>query len=249
MKRQILASLVLFLLTSAAVYAGGPDFDSVTVGLPTIQCSGRVSVSATLDWDYATSANWQLIVDGTPISSGVVNKTSATDIIEASGDITPRNDPSVAVGLRIQSFGGTGYDQTFTQFTSAEICEDEAEGEANSPSSPATCDDGRLNPVCDVVAIYAIEDLEGVHMQVWYVLPDGGNGRFAFMRYQSELDALPDHPEEAVLVASSPDDYVRLYWLSDNTFQINAGPDREGKQRIFNFASFPGAVRASTLEP
>jgi len=105
-----------------------------------------------------------------------------------------------------------------------------------------------MNPDCDVVAIYAISDVEGVHMQVWYVLPEGGNGRFAFMLYANELDALPDHPEEAVLVAASRDNYVRLYWLSDNSFQINAGPDGEGKQRIFNFMSFPGTVRASTLE-
>jgi hypothetical protein len=184
-------------------------------------------------------------VDGATINSGVVSRVNSIDTFDATGSIAPRNDPSVAVGLRIQSNGGIGYDQTFTQFTSAEICE----SEANNPPPSAICDDGRLNPVCDVVAIYAIEDFEGIHMQVWYVLPEGGNGRFAFMRYQDELDALPDHPEEAVLVASSPDDYVRLYWLSDNTFQINAGPDREGKQRIFNFTSFPGAVRASTLEP
>lgn len=249
MKRQILAILGFFFLSAAAVYAGGPDFDSVNVAPPTIDCSGNVSVSATLDWNYATVANWQLSVDGTIINSGVVNRVNPVDTFEATGTITPRNDPSVAVDLRIQSNGGIGYDQTFTQFTSAEICESDTEGGASSPTPSATCDDGRLNPECDVVAIYAIEDSEGVHMQVWYVLPEGENGRFAFMRYQNELDALPDHPEEAVLVAASPDNYVRLYWLSDNTFQINAGPDREGKQRIFNFSSFPGAVRASTLEP
>jgi hypothetical protein len=245
-KGQILTILVLFSLSVGAVYAGGPDFNSVTVGSPTIDCSGRVSVSATLEWNYATFANWYLSVDGTTINSGVINRANPTDTFEASGTITPRNDPSIVVDLRIQSFGGIGYDQTFSRFTSAEICETEA----NSPPTPAACDDGRLNPVCDVVAIYAIEDIEGIHMQVWYVLPDeGGNGRFAFMRYQDELDALPDHPEEAILVAASADNYVRLYWLSDNTFQINAGPDWEGKQRIFSFASFPGAVRASNLEP
>jgi hypothetical protein len=245
MKRHIIVTLiVLFFSSILTVYAGGPDFDGVNVGSPTIDCSGRVSVSATLDWNYASSANWQLSVDGTPINSGVVNRVNDIDTFEATGIITPRNDPSVAVGLRIQSFGGVGYDQTFTQFTSAEVCESGA-----NPPPAATCDDGRLNPDCDVVAIYVIRDTEGVHMQVWYVLPEGGNGRFAFMLYENELDALPDHPEEAVLVAASTDNYVRLYWLSDSSFQINAGPDGEGKQRIFNFASFPGTVRASTLEP
>lgn len=86
-------------------------------------------------------------------------------------------------------------------------------------------------------------------MQVWYVLPgDGDNGQFAFMLYADELDALPNSPDTPILLASSTDGFVNLYWMSDNTYQINAGPDGEGKTRVFVFDTFPGAVQAYTEE-
>jgi hypothetical protein len=226
---HLIAAILLLFLSTFKVFAGGPDFDNVSVGAPTITCSGNVSISISLDWNYATTANWSLTVDGSLISSGTVNRANPIDTFTLSGLITPKNDPSVTVDLRLQSNGGIGYDQTFSQFTSASICPASVQEEVQE-TTIVMCDDGRINSQCDTVAIYPIEDFEGIHMQVWYVLPgDGSNGRFAFMLYRDELDALPENTPEALLVASSEDNFIKLYWLPDNSFQLTAGPDGEGK--------------------
>jgi hypothetical protein len=249
MRQKCLILVLVLLLSALTAFAGGPAYDSVAVGSPTISCSGNVSIDFTLDWNYASSSNWELRVDGTLINSGTVNATNplAVDTFTVSGTTTPRNDPSVTVDLRIYSNAGIGYDQTHSRITSMSLCP--SGGDEDTPAV-VVCDDGRLNTACDLVAIYALEDFEGTHMQVWYVLPgDGSNGQFAFMLYQDELDALPDNPDEPMLIASSEDNFVNLYWLPDNSFMLTAGPDAEGKTRVFTFTTFPGEITSYTLEP
>jgi hypothetical protein len=95
-----------------------PEFDSVTVDVPTITCAGAVSVSFTLDWYYSNSAAWELRADGTLLNSGTVGRANEIDTFSVGGSIVPDNDPNVTVDLRIQSNYEEGYDQTFSQAVS-----------------------------------------------------------------------------------------------------------------------------------
>lgn len=191
-----------------------------------IACYGNVTIIV----EANDGDTWTLTIDGNRVNSGIAE----SDTFTVTGSLTPQENHTFTFSLMVNR-------QTRVFFANTNGCAE------NVPR--IVCDDGRINEECDIVAIYLIEDSDGIHMQVWYVLPnDGKNGQFAFMLYANELDALPDNPDEPILVASSTDSFVRLYWMPDNTYQINAGPDGEGKTRVFVFDTFPGDITVYTEE-
>jgi hypothetical protein len=223
MRRIFALTILSIFLVIPQSFALVPLFSIIDVN---VACDGNVSILV-----EANAGNpWTLTIDGSIVNSG----TAGSDTFTVTGSLTPQENHIFTLGLTVDG-------QTRTLFTNTNGCIE------NIP--PIVCADGRINEECDIVAIYPIEDDDGIHIQVWYVLPDdSANGQFAFMLYADELDALPDNPDEAILIASSSDDFVKLYWMPDNTYQINAGPDSEGKIRVFVFDTFPGTVEVYTEE-
>jgi LysM repeat protein len=66
------------------------------------------------------------------------------------------------------------------------------------------------------------------------------DSRFGFFVSAPQLASLPrTQPHPTLRVAQSQDGFAVLYWLDSNEYQINAGPDFEGKTFVFRFAIFP----------
>jgi hypothetical protein len=105
----------------------------------------------------------------------------------------------------------------------------------------SACRDGRVNEAtCELAAIYPVADEEGFGMSFWFVDHETGDGYFGFYVPAEDLMSLPESPEEAILLAQSEDGKAVLYWLPSNEFQLNIGPDWEGKMHILRFPFFPG---------
>lgn len=102
------------------------------------------------------------------------------------------------------------------------------------------CDDGRINTnVCEPVAIYLNQDDDGgINIEVWDVRKGDDIGEFGFFVPADELEALPDDPEEPIQVAQMDDGFATLYYLPSGEYQVNAGPDYEGKFFEFRFDLF-----------
>lgn len=64
-----------------------------------------------------------------------------------------------------------------------------------------------------------------------------GYDELAISLTSEELAALPEAPEQNMLVASYYD--IALYKLTSGEFQINAGPDHESKVYVLNFRGCP----------
>jgi hypothetical protein len=109
-------------------------------------------------------------------------------------------------------------------------------------AAPAACDDGRINfNHCDKIAIYLVNDEDGVGLQVLIVdhliVPRG-----AIFVSAAELDALPDNPARNTLIAQSKDGLVKFYKLAGGEYQINYGPDANNKVFVFRWTGMPPAA-------
>jgi hypothetical protein len=112
----------------------------------------------------------------------------------------------------------------------------------SEPSAPVPrfCDDGRINiNLCEPIAIYPTPDDSGVNMTVMIFEHGAPESRFGFFVSAQQLANLPRTPHQTMKVAQSRDGFAVLYWLASNEFQINAGPDFEGKTFVFRFSVFP----------
>lgn len=108
--------------------------------------------------------------------------------------------------------------------------------------APAACDDGRINfNHCDKIAIYLVNDEDGIGLQVLIVdhliVPRG-----AIFVSAAELDALPDNPARNTLIAQSKDGLVKFYKLAGGEYQINYGPDADNKVFVFRWTGMPPAT-------
>lgn len=111
----------------------------------------------------------------------------------------------------------------------------------------SACADGRINFIaCEPVAIYPVQDNDGWAMNVWIVERGDPIGRPGFFVSAEELAGLPTNPDTPILVAESEDGFTQLYWLPSNEYQVNAGPDYEGKVFTFRFQRFPGQLPTLT---
>lgn len=75
-------------------------------------------------------------------------------------------------------------------------------------------------------------------LAIWGI-DDQGAGFLAFVVHSETLNALPDHPTEAILIDSTPDGTYAFYKLTTGEYQLNIGPDIEGKVQVVIFDGIP----------
>lgn len=132
--------------------------------------------------------------------------------------------------------------------------------QANTVDEAAACNpcdcphDFRIN--CQGIqfyAVYARPRLDQINdpnyvceIEVWR-LGKNDEGLFAFKIDRFELEDLSEAPEENTLIARRYD--ISFYHLTSGEFQINAGPDNEGKVFTIIFEGCPAQnIRESTIE-
>lgn len=106
--------------------------------------------------------------------------------------------------------------------------------------NPCECEnDRRLNCLGnEFYAVYARESRTTCTIDVYLISNQGrGTGRPAFRITAAERAGLPEKPEENLLV----DEYyeVALYKLTTGEYQVNAGPDQNGKVYVVRFTGCP----------
>ena len=230
MLKIILTLMILFVFvfpSSASVLLTGIDITNASIGC----FSATVTVDLGIGEDTATVT--------------VVNTTTGTPLA------------TVALGAASPATGHTQtipYNSSGTQVSEGDLLlitvsggnfSDQVRGFAdcstNAGNPPLICDDGRINiNLCEPIAIYPTSDDEGVHMTVMIFEHGAPDSRFGFFVSAQQLASLPrTQPHPMMRVAQSQDGFAVLYWLASNEYQINAGPDFEGKTFVFRFAVFP----------
>ena len=111
---------------------------------------------------------------------------------------------------------------------------------------PCACD---FNPTLNCFGTYAAythgETTEDCTIEIGKV--NGmGYDELAIALTTVEINALPEFPEENMLVAGYYE--IALYKLTSGEYQINAGPDAEGKVNVLNWVGCPAEnVRESNF--
>lgn len=110
---------------------------------------------------------------------------------------------------------------------------------------PFNPQDGRLNPDAGATAaFYAPPDGS---LQV-YGVDAQSHGYPAIYVSPEEVAALPAAPEANLKIAESDDGKIALYKLTTGEYQLNVGPDFEGKVFVYIFAGDPLALVKSYTE-
>jgi hypothetical protein len=115
--------------------------------------------------------------------------------------------------------------------------------DCTNPGATWTCADGRLTfTLCQPLVIYPVVSEDGVGLTM-YLVPRDSEGAGEFMLYiPAEIfDELPDEVAENCTIDRSENGQVVAYLLSSGQYQVNAGPDEEGKvfAYIFNDLASP----------
>jgi hypothetical protein len=104
------------------------------------------------------------------------------------------------------------------------------------------CTDGRLNQtLCEPLAVYPVESEDGLGITVYKVSRGSDVGEFALYIPAEVFSSLPDEVAENCTLASSEDGEVVVYLLSSGQYQINVGPDEEGKVFVYIFDDWRSA--------
>lgn len=128
------------------------------------------------------------------------------------------------------------------------MCGEQPRTSTNIESIFQICDDGRVNiNLCEPIAIYPIFDVDGVHMVIYNVERGDDIGEFALYLDADDLSLVPYNSNQAIELGRSRDNFVVVYWLPSNEYQINAGPDHEGKVFVYRFSTFPQLPTVSTF--
>lgn len=73
----------------------------------------------------------------------------------------------------------------------------------------------------------------------FYSVSEDATAKLAFFIPKSDLDKLPDKPEETITIWESADGKYAFYKLTSGEYQINVGPDAEGKVQVVIFTGVP----------
>jgi len=126
---------------------------------------------------------------------------------------------------------------SYSEFERETVNNCESDVASEPPEFVSQCDDGRLNILtCEPVAIYPTVDEEGVGLQLWVYRRGADFATPSYFASPQDLAeaqaAIGDAPLE---IGSTPDGFATLYLLPSGEYQVNAGPDEEGKVFVFRF--------------
>ncbi|MBE2268084.1 MAG: hypothetical protein IAE80_07605 [Anaerolinea sp.] len=116
--------------------------------------------------------------------------------------------------------------------------------------NPCDCEnDNREN--CQGIDYYAMyaRGVNNVCTLDFYRFDGAGQGYRVMRVRETELDDLPDYPNQNVLLRRN--EGIALYQLSSGEFQVNAGPDASGKiyVLIFNLACPAEVLHEQSILP
>jgi hypothetical protein len=117
-------------------------------------------------------------------------------------------------------------------------CKDEPDGE----SQRWPCADGRLTyTLCQPLVVYPVISEDGVGWTIYRVEQDSAMGQFMFYVPAEVFDSLPDEIPANCTIDRSDNGQVVLYRLTSGQYQINVGPDHEGKVFVYIFNDLTSA--------
>lgn len=94
--------------------------------------------------------------------------------------------------------------------------------------------DGRLNAYDTLGAVYA--DKTGIFV---YAIGADSRGTLSIYVTANDLDKLPEHPDKNTLLVQSEDRKFAIYKLTTGEYQVNVGPDKDGKVQEIIFTGLP----------
>ncbi|MEO8396246.1 MAG: hypothetical protein ABI700_24845 [Chloroflexota bacterium] len=106
---------------------------------------------------------------------------------------------------------------------------------------PCNCTTHRSVNCFGPYALYTpTEKDETCSLDIWSIEADG-QGKRAIKLTADDLADLPaaDEIENYVMVESAKNDFITLYKLNSGQYQINVGPDSEGKVYVIDFTGCP----------
>lgn len=113
----------------------------------------------------------------------------------------------------------------------------------NGSTPTWNCADGRLTfTLCQPLVIYPVVSEDGIGLTMYLVARDSeGAGEFMLYIPAETFDDLPDQVAENCTIDSSENGQVVAYLLNSGQYQVNVGPDEEGKvfAYIFNDLASP----------
>lgn len=91
----------------------------------------------------------------------------------------------------------------------------------------------------DALIVPVLDSPEGMGLVIWGIMTDTGEGYLAFRISSATLADLPEFPDDPVEIACTPDHRYCFYKLSTGEYQLNIGPDIEGKVQVVIFDGVP----------
>jgi hypothetical protein len=206
-------------------------------------CSGNVDVTLRYTSNEGVDIDYTISVSGLPdvVGNIVLPPSTGTDTYTLTFTIPFPLSPDTDISASISALGMTT--SVSVADVAAFVC---GEGYTAPPTSspnplepdvivPPEPTDGRL----DISSVHGVVYYDGDGVFSVYTLDENSNGVLAIQFTEAEKDALPDFPAVNMLIEQNADKTVSLYKLTTGEYQLNLGPDFEGKVRVFIFNDFP----------
>ena len=212
--------------------------------------TSNISVSNVTAWCNAvrftwatefTSVVWFRVVDG---AGDVVGgpKQVQTDYESDTGTLTIHLDAPQPEGtlLTLQyNFGGVFWTPLITlQGCSGELGSSESASDGAEPPPPMYQPMGGEGAR---LSLFIFDEDNGSNnpVLIFYRIDEESMGHLLFFIPSSSLAELPDNPEEPITIFESEDGLYGFYKLPSGEYQINVGPDNEGKVHVVTFTGVP----------
>ncbi len=230
-----IAALATGLLAVSGVGAtGGPfngsaDFycDAVVVSYDV------VGVGGALYFQVTDSANDPVgPAENVPSAAG-----SYTEVLE----VDPEQPEGTSLKVRF-SFDGVNYSDLFGNGIVTGDCSGEySKGSGGGRKKPPPPPYELMGWVGARARMFVVADANGPDNPalVIYRVNEAGVGSFLFYISKQELGELPENPDEPLVIYSSDDSKIVFYKLPTGEYQINVGPDAEGKTHVVGFTDVP----------
>lgn len=234
MKRFSIFAITLFILLMAipSALAGcveDCDFEVETVNID-VDCDA-ISIS----WSHPTGTDSGVVVVGADILDPFIEDIRTGNSGSVSHDFMPDledGDELLVVVVILNEL-----EEELIAISFFEIIVDCDEASVADDEFVSLCPDGRITYTsCDPLIIYPVITGDGVGWTIYTTERADNMGNFKLYIAAEDFEALPTTSEQNCTIASSDDGTVVVYLLTTGEYQVNVGPDEEGK--VFSFIFF-----------